>query len=171
MHLATEVISKKLAKKVLFIPAGVPWQKSSTLVANAMERAAMVATAIAGHESFQLSTREIERSGPTFTVETVREFQSEQPTEDFILLLGSDAFNGVPTWKESEELLRSIDIVVAKRPGKEITTIPNAHVTIIESEMFAISSTEVRQAVRTGADLNHLVPPEIHEAVKRIYGA
>jgi nicotinate-nucleotide adenylyltransferase len=171
MHLASEVISKKLARKVLFIPAGAPWQKSSTLVASAIERASMVAKAIAGRDSFQLSTREIERSGPTFTVDTVRELKNEQPAEDFMLLLGSDAFNGIPTWKESAELLRSIDIVVAKRPGVEITSIPGAHVTVIESEMFAISSTDVREAARTGANLTQIVPTEILDDVQRIYGA
>ena len=171
MHLATEVISKKLAKKVIFVPAGSPWQKSSTLVASALDRAAMVAKTISGHEGFELSTREIERTGPTFTVDTVREFQSEQPAEEFILLMGSDAFNGIPTWKDSEELLRSIDFIVAKRPGVEFTPIPGAHVTVVESEMFAISSTDVRLAARTGAELKQLVPTEILDDVKRIYGA
>ena len=106
----------------------------------------MVATAIKPFKDFEISTREIERSGPTFTIDTVREFKRELPAEEFVLLLGSDAFNGISTWKEGGELLKEIDIVVALRPGVELTNIPGAQVRVIESEMFAISSTEIRQA-------------------------
>ena len=131
----------------------------------------MVARSIAKRPEFELSTREIERNGPTFTIDSVREFISEQPAENFVLLLGSDAFNGIPTWKDFQELLRMIDIVVAIRPGVEIKNIPGAHVQIIESEMFAISSTEIREAARTGADLSRFVSSEIIDEVRRIYGA
>lgn len=131
----------------------------------------MVVRSIAKRPEFELSTREIERNGPTFTIDSVREFISEQPAENFVLLLGSDAFNGIPTWKDFQELLRMIDIVVAIRPGVEIKNIPGAHVQIIESEMFAISSTEIREAARTGADLSRFVSSEIIDEVRRIYGA
>ena len=131
----------------------------------------MVASAIKTFKDFEISTREIERSGPTFTIDTVREFKRELPTEEFVLLLGSDAFNGISTWKEGGELLKEIDIVVALRPGVELTNIPGAQVRVIESEMFAISSTEIRQAARTGADLSLFVPSEIVDEVQRIYGA
>ena len=131
----------------------------------------MVANSIAANNHFELSTREIERSGPTFTIDSVREFMSEQPLDHFVLLLGSDAFNGIPTWREHEELLKLIDIVVAIRPGVELKHIPGAHVRIIESEMFAISSTEIRTAARTGADLSKFVPAEIIDDVRQIYGA
>ena len=131
----------------------------------------MVASAIKTFKDFEISTREIERSGPTFTIDTVREFKRELPTEEFVLLLGSDAFNGISTWKEGGELLKEIDIVVALRPGVELTNIPGAQVRVIESEMFAISSTEIRQAARTGADLSRFVPSEIVDEVQRIYGA
>lgn len=131
----------------------------------------MVASAIKPFKDFEISTREIERSGPTFTIDTVREFKRELPTEEFVLLLGSDAFNGISTWKEGGELLKEIDIVVALRPGVELTNIPGAQVRVIESEMFAISSTEIRQAARTGADLSLFVPSEIVDEVQRIYGA
>ena len=131
----------------------------------------MVASAIKKFKNFEISTREIERSGPTFTIDTVREFKRELPAEEFVLLLGSDAFNGISTWKEGGELLKEIDIVVALRPGVELTNIPGAQVRVIESEMFAISSTEIRQAARTGADLSLFVPSEIVDEVQRIYGA
>ena len=131
----------------------------------------MVVRSIAKRPEFELSTREIERNGPTFTIDSVREFISEQPAENLVLLLGSDAFNGIPTWKDFQELLRMIDIVVAIRPGVEIKNIPGAHVQIIESEMFAISSTEIREAARTGADLSRFVSSEIIDEVRRIYGA
>ena len=165
------MINRKLAKKVIFIPAGSPWQKNAVVNASATDRAKMVARVISKNESFELSTKEIERSGPTYTIDSVREFQQENPTEEYVLLLGSDAFNGIESWKEHKELLSLIDIVVAIRPGVELTNIPGAHVSVIESEMFAISSTEIREAVRTGADLHSFVPDEIVEDVKRIYGA
>jgi nicotinate-nucleotide adenylyltransferase len=131
----------------------------------------MVSKAIAHHEGFELSTRELERSGPTFTIDSVREFQEQQPADEFVLLLGSDAFNGITTWKDYQELLKLIDIVVAIRPDVELADIPGAHVQVITSEMFEISSTEIRHAAKTGADLVRFVPAEIIDDVKRIYGA
>lgn len=136
-----------------------------------LERAELVARAIAPCGDFELSTREIERTGPTFTIDSVREYQREHPAERFVLLLGSDAYNGLTTWREYEELLRLIDLVVAIRPGVELKNIAGAHLHIIESEMFAISSTEIRSAARTGADLTKFVPTEIVDDVRRIYGA
>lgn len=157
--------------KVIFLPAGEPWQKGKTLTASAIERTAMAARAIADNPNFQLSSREVERSGPTYTIDTVREYQDAFPAEDFVLLVGSDAFNGIPTWKESEELLQSIDLVVAVRPGEKLTNIPGAHFQVIESEMFDISSTEIRLAAKSGAELSKFVPESIIDEVKRIYGA
>lgn len=156
---------------MIFLPAGAPWQKGSTITGTASERAQMVAKAISGHDQFELSLREIERIGPSYTIDSVREYIREQPTENFVLLLGSDAFNSITTWKDYEELLRLIDIVVAIRPGFEIVKIPGAHVQVVESEMFSISSTEIRQAARTGAELGSFVAKEIIDDVRRIYGA
>ncbi|NDA79926.1 MAG: nicotinate (nicotinamide) nucleotide adenylyltransferase [Actinobacteria bacterium] len=171
LHLAAEVIAEKIVKKVIFIPAGAPWQKGATLVGSPLERARLVSQSIAGNSHFEISMREIERSGPTYTIDSVREFIAEQPAEEFVLLLGSDAFNGITTWREHEELIRLINMVVAIRPGVELKKVPGAHVRIIESEMFSISSTEIRQAARTGADLSKFVAADIIEDVRRIYGA
>ena len=153
------------------MPAGEPWQKGSTLTASAIERASLVSRAISSNPRFSLSTREIERSGPTYTIDTVREYQQEFPAEDFLLLLGSDAFNGIPTWRDYEELLQSIDLVVAIRPGEQLSDVPGAHLRVIESEMFDISSTEIRRAAKSGADLAKFVPEVIANEVERIYGA
>ena len=156
---------------MIFLPAGSPWQKGGKLIASPIDRAALVAKAIATNPKFQLSTREIERSGATYTIDTVREYQQEFPAEDFLLLLGSDAFNGITSWREHEELLQSIDIVVAIRPGEKVIKVPDAHVSIIESEMFDISSTQIRQAAKSGANLSQFVPEVIVDEVQRIYGA
>lgn len=156
---------------MIFLPAGSPWQKGGRLIGSPIDRAALVAKAIATNPKFQLSTREIERSGATYTIDTVREYQQEFPAEDFLLLLGSDAFNGITSWREHEELLQSIDIVVAIRPGEKVIKVPDAHVSIIESEMFDISSTQIRQAAKSGANLSQFVPEVIVDEVQRIYGA
>jgi nicotinate-nucleotide adenylyltransferase len=156
---------------VIFLPAGSPWQKGGRLIGSPIDRAALVAKAIATNPKFQLSTREIERSGATYTIDTVREYQQEFPAEDFLLLLGSDAFNGITSWREHEELLQSIDLVVAIRPGENLIKVPDAHVSIIESEMFDISSTQIRQAAKSGANLSQFVPEVIVDEVQRIYGA
>ena len=140
------------------MPAGEPWQKGSTLTASAIERASLVSKAISSNPRFSLSTREIE-------------YQQEFPAEDFVLLLGSDALNGIPTWRDYEELLQSIDLVVAIRPGEQLSDVPGAHLRVIESEMFDISSTVIRRAAKSGADLAKFVPEVIANEVERIYGA
>ena len=156
---------------MIFIPAGDPWQKGSTVRANAVERAGMVSRAIRSDPRFEISMREVDRQGPTFTIDTVREFQRENPGEEFLLMIGSDAFNGIRTWREYDELLKLVDLVVAIRPGQSLEEIPGAQVRIIKSEMFDISSTQIRQAVRSGAELSAFVPEAIIEDVRRIYGA
>lgn len=160
-----------MARKVIFIPAGEPWQKSRSLTASAVERANLVSKAIAKTAEYELSTREIDRSGPTYTIDTVREFHEQFPEEEFVLLLGSDAFNGLSTWKDFQTIVKLIDIFVAIRPGEKLVEIPGANVRVVESEMFAISSTEIRHAARTGAQLDKFVPKIIIEDVRRVYGS
>ena len=160
-----------MARKVIFIPAGEPWQKSKSLTASAIERANLVSKAIANTSEYELSTREIDRNGPTYTIDTVREFHEQFPEEEFVLLLGSDAFNGLSTWKDFQTIVKLIDIVVAIRPGEKLAEISGANVRVVESEMFAISSTEIRHAARTGAQLDKFVPEVIIEDVRRIYGS
>lgn len=160
-----------MARKVIFIPAGEPWQKSKSLTASAIDRATLVSKVIAKTAEYELSTREIDRSGPTYTIDTVREFHEQFPEEEFVLLLGSDAFNGLSTWKDFQAIVKLIDIVVAIRPGEKLVEISGANVRLVESEMFAISSTEIRHAARTGAQLERFVPEIIIEDVRRIYGS
>ena len=131
----------------------------------------MVMKAIRKNPLFEISMSEINRQGPTFTIDTVKEFLATNPEEEFLLLLGSDAFNGLESWKSHEELLQLVDIVVAIRPGESLENIPGAHVKKIESTMFDISSTNIRHAAKSGADLTPFVPEEIFEEVQRIYGA
>lgn len=140
-------------------------------MASALERAGMVSRAIAPYKDYEMSMCEVERVGPTYSIDTVRKFQRENPGEEFVLILGSDAYNGIGSWKDSTQLLAIIDIVVAVRPGFKVQEIPGAHTLVLESEMFDISSTDIRAAAKTGADLSQFVSQEIIRDVKRIYGA
>lgn len=140
-------------------------------MASALERAEMVSRAISPFKDYEISMCEVERVGPTYSIDTVRQFQRENPGEEFVVILGSDAYNGIGSWKDATQLLAIIDIVVAVRPGAKVQEIPGAHMFVLESEMFDISSTDIRAAAKTGADLSQFVSQEIISDVKRIYGA
>lgn len=146
--------------QVRWIPVGEPWWKPGVELAPAQHRAAMVELAIAGEPRFVLDRIEIERGGPTYTIDTVHALRQRHPDARFTLIVGRDQFASLPRWQAWQELSSEVDFAVADRPGAPLP----AHGVRCRSIRMApttLSSTAVRQAVAAGADIAHLVPPEV----------
>jgi nicotinate-nucleotide adenylyltransferase len=148
---------------VRWIPAGAPWQKMRRITA-AGHRAAMVALAIGGEPRFVLDRREIDRAGPSYTLDTVRELDAEQPGGEWFLLIGQDQYVGLPSWHGWRELLARVTLAVARRPGVD-AAVPEAlrgvahrHVGL---PMMDISATEIRARAARGEGIENLVPPAV----------
>jgi nicotinate-nucleotide adenylyltransferase len=140
---------------VRLMPAGDPWQKHDTGVSDAHHRLAMVELLAAEDDLFLVDDTEIARSGPTYTIETI-----EQLDERCVLILGSDAALGMPTWHRGHEIADLADIAVAPRPGVIRGAVEAAvagPVIWLEMDPVDLSSTMVRQLVMSGASCRELV--------------
>jgi nicotinate-nucleotide adenylyltransferase len=149
--------------EVRWIPAGAPWQKTRVMT-PAAQREAMVALAISDEPRFVLDRCEIEREGPTYTIDTVHALQSRYPASEWFLLIGQDQYAGLPTWRGWQELLGLVLLAVANRPG----SVPAVHPDVIRSRqrtvplpMLDISATQIRRRVADGKPIDHLVPPGV----------
>ena len=149
---------------VRWIPAGQPWQKRGQAMSAAGHREAMVRLAIADEPLFVLDRIEIERPGPSYTVDTVRELLARHADTEWILILGQDQYAGLHTWGGWQELLALVKLAVANRPGGDAAPDPAVQAVaheVVPLPMIDISATAVRHAVAAGADIAELVPPQV----------
>lgn len=150
--------------QVRWIPAGRPWQKTGLTMSPAGHREAMVRLAIAGEPRFVIDRIEIERPGPSYTLDTVHELAAAEPDTEWLLILGHDQYAGLHTWGGWRELLRLVTLAVANRPGTPNHVDPAVRAfarQVVPLPMLDLSATAVRQAVAAGADISKLVPPQV----------
>jgi nicotinate-nucleotide adenylyltransferase len=149
--------------EVRWIPAGAPWQKTRQIT-PARHRSAMVVHAIEGEARFRLDRREVERKGPSFTLDTVRELDDEFPGTAWFLIIGQDQYHGLPTWRDWRELLGRVTLAVAERPGSWAEP-PEALRAMAHRKVglpvMDISSTDIRARCARGEDISSLVPPAV----------
>ena len=152
--------------RVLFIPAGDPWQK--TTVASAQQRLEMTELAIAGNPSFSISSIDIDRAGPTYTVDTLTNLTTQFDGADLYFICGSDAFNGVSSWRDSHRLFELATFAVLERPGHpiDLTSAPASAVVVIPEEMPDTSSTECREMIAAGLLAEAPVPPAVADYIR-----
>jgi len=145
---------------VRWIPAGQPWQKTRTITAAA-HREAMVRLAMGSEPRFVLERCELERSGPSYTLDTVRALRSALPEAQWFLLIGQDQYAGLHTWQGWRELLGLVTLAVANRPGEapgphaDVRALPHRAVPL---PMMDIASTDIRTRVAAGQGIDALVP-------------
>jgi nicotinate-nucleotide adenylyltransferase len=177
--------SLKLAE-VRFMPAGSPPHKQITH-ASAELRLAMVSAAIASQKGFVVDDREVRRQGVSYSYDTLAELRAEMPDRSLCLLLGMDAFLGLPDWHRWRELLDLAHIVVAHRPGWKAPTMgPLGEVMVDRGTgsvrdlhdqlagriyiravtQLEISSTDLRQVITSGQDPRYLVPEEVRKIIR-----
>ncbi len=165
LALATSALATLALDELCWIPAGAPWQKARRL-APAAQRADMISLAI-GHEArFRLEPCELERSGPSYTIDTVLELQRREPATQWLLLLGQDQLAGLHTWHRWRELIERVELAVANRAGEPpriVTELAGTRLSLTEVPLpaMAISSTDIRARVAAGLDIAALVPAPV----------
>ena len=160
--LARSAIETLALEQVLWIPVGAQPQKA-TAISAAAHRSAMVLLAIADEPRFVLERCELERSGPSYTIDTVRQLQAARPDAALTLIIGADQYAGMHTWGHWRELLDHVTLAVARRPG---VPLPIAEVQqhphrVVPLPMLDISSTDIRARVANGEPIADLVPPRV----------
>jgi nicotinate-nucleotide adenylyltransferase len=163
LALAQSALAALKLDELRWIPAGQAYQKARPL-SDARHRAAMVALAILDEPRFVLDDSELNRDGPSYTLDTVRAAQAAAPDAQWFLIIGADQYAGLHTWKDWPELLARVTLAVANRPGAvppvDAAVLRAPH-RVVPLPMLDISSTEVRQRVAAGQPVDALVPPQV----------
>jgi nicotinate-nucleotide adenylyltransferase len=160
--------------QVQFIPTGRPWQKPVARVSPAEDRYLMTAIATASNPAFAVSRLEIDHLGPTYTVDTLRRLRAELPEGTRLLFIGgTDLLQGLPTWKDPEQVLALVELIAATRPDFGIDglvqQLPSAAGRIHHMEIpaLAISSSDIRARVARGAPIDYLVPEGVARYIQK----
>ncbi|MCA0438066.1 MAG: nicotinate-nucleotide adenylyltransferase [Actinobacteria bacterium] len=146
--------------EVVFVPTGQPWQKDTSMVAPAEHRYLMTVIATASNPRFSVSRVDIDRDGPTYTIDTLRDLSQARPSAELFFITGADALAQILSWKDAEELWKLAHFVGVTRPGHHLTDqgLPGEGVTLTEIPAMAISSTDCRERVARGEPVWYLVP-------------
>lgn len=158
---ASEVAALFSLDQVVFVPTGQPWQKADREVTEAEDRYLMAVIATASNPSFAVSRVDIERSGPTYTIDTLRDLQKDLGADaELFFITGADALNQILTWRDAEELFDLAHFIGVNRPGHVLTAadLPEGRVSLVDVPAMAISSTDVRERVRDERPIRYLVP-------------
>lgn len=159
--------------EVLFVPAGEPWLKQDRDITPAVHRVEMVRRAIADNPAFKLSTLEVDRSGPSYTVDTLEALQDQLSSEtSLFFILGRDTLAELPFWKEPRKVIQLCQLVVPPRLGSRNLrhleeAIPGLRERVIQLDMpvIGISSSGIRQRIARGLSIRYLVPPGVEEYI------
>lgn len=157
--------------EVVFVPAGDPWQKGTTTTPSE-HRYLMTVLATAANPAFSVSRLEVDRSGPTYTVDTLRSLAEQLGTDaDLHFITGADAILNILTWKDAGECLELAHFVAATRPGHDLHGLESAglvaRVTVLDVPALAISSSDVRARFSAGQSVRYLIPREVEEHVRK----
>jgi nicotinate-nucleotide adenylyltransferase len=167
---ASEVTSLFHLDEVVFVPTGQPWQKPAEEVPVAEDRYLMTVIATASNPRFHVSRIDIDRGGPTYTIDTLRELHRERgPETDLFFITGADALGNILTWRDADELFKLAHFIGCTRPGHRLTDpgLPDGQVSLVEIPALAISSTDCRERVRRGEPIWYLVPDGIVQYINK----
>jgi nicotinate-nucleotide adenylyltransferase len=171
---ASEVAHFFALDEVVFVPTGQPWQKTGRKVAAAEDRYLMTVIATASNPRFSVSRIDVERPGPTYTVDTLRDMREiHGPDVDFFFITGADALEQMLGWHNADDMFRLAHFIGCTRPGHRLADpgLPEGQVSLVEVPALAISSSECRERVRAGEPIWYLVPDGIVQYInkRRLY--
>jgi nicotinate-nucleotide adenylyltransferase len=158
--------------EVIFVPTGRPWQKAERHVSAAEDRYLMTVIATASNPHFSVSRVDIDRSGPTYTIDTLRDLHRRRQGSQFYFITGADALAQILTWQDAEQVFDLAHFVGCTRPGTTIDEatlhgLPADRVTILEIPALAISSTECRERASKGEPVWYLVPDGVVQYIAK----
>jgi len=172
---ASEVADLFDLDEVVFVPTGQPWQKDRAVTA-AEDRYLMTVIATASNPRFTVSRVDIDRGGPTYTRDTLRELRAMNPEADLFFITGADALASILTWQDWQEILSLAKFVGVSRPGYELD---GEHIaaalkdsaddalTLVEVPALAISSTDCRKRAEENRPIWYLVPDGVVQYVSK----
>jgi nicotinate-nucleotide adenylyltransferase len=166
---ASEVASRFSLDEVVFVPTGEPWQKTDRRVSAAEDRYLMTVIATASNPRFTVSRADIERDGPTYTIDTLTEMRAKYQDAQLFFITGADALEQILSWHEVERLFEFAHFIGVTRPGYPLNGehLPRGSVTLVEVPAMAISSTDCRARVAAGDPVWYLVPDGVVQYISK----
>lgn len=167
---ASEVQSWYELDEVVFVPTGQPWQKTEQDVSSAEDRYLMTVIATASNPRFSVSRADIDRPGPTYTIDTLKDLRASRGDDwDIYFITGADALEQILTWRDVEDLFELATFVGCTRPGHTLSAsgLPEGKVHLMEVPALAISSSECRERVGQGEPIWYLVPDGIVQYIAK----
>jgi nicotinate-nucleotide adenylyltransferase len=155
--------------EVVFVPTGQPWQKSQRVVSPAEDRYLMTVIATASNPRFSTSRVDIERGGPTYTIDTLTDLQRQRPEAELFFITGADALEQIVSWRDNARLFELARFIGVTRPGFQLADhhLPEGAVSLLEVPALAISSTDCRERVARGMPVWYLVPDGVVQYIEK----
>ena len=167
LALARQALDELQLDELRWVPVGQAWQKARRMT-PAAQREAMLRLALECEPRFVIDRCEMQRPGPSYTLDTVRELQAATPGADWYLLIGQDQYRNLHTWHGVDELLQRVTLAVALRPGEPAEAdarVRAAPMVALAMPPMDISATEVRRRAAAGRDISALVPSAVAQYI------
>ncbi|WP_370069755.1 nicotinate-nucleotide adenylyltransferase [Mycobacterium sp. MAA66] len=173
---ASEVADLFDLDEVIFVPTGQPWQKRDRQVSAAEDRYLMTVIATAANPRFSVSRVDIDRGGPTYTKDTLRDLAAKSPDADLFFITGADALASILSWQNWEDLFATARFVGVSRPGYELDgqhiaaarkELPDDALKLVEVPALAISSSDCRRRAAANRPIWYLVPDGVVQYVSK----
>jgi nicotinate-nucleotide adenylyltransferase len=166
---ASEVQARFDLDEVIFVPTGQPWQKTSREVSPAEDRYLMTVIATASNPRFSVSRVDIDRKGPTYTVDTLTDLKAMHPDADLFFITGADALEQIVSWRRADDVYKLAHFIGVTRPGYELNGqhLPKGSVSLVEVPAMAISSTACRARTAAGLPVWYLVPDGVVQYISK----
>ncbi len=173
--IAEEIRRRFELPRVIFMPSGKPPHKTDAEITSAEDRYVMVQLATADNQHFYVSRMEIEREGPSYTIDTIRTLRSRMGEgAEVYFVTGADAILEILTWHEPDAIIEEARVVAVPRPGFDLRELKEtlgprraSKVTVIDAPPADISSTNIRERVAIGTSIRYLVPPPVIDYIRK----
>ena len=177
ISVAKEILKKTDVERILLIPAGIPPHKKAEEVTGAKIRLEMLSVAVENEENMVISSIEIDRKGLTYTVDTIAQLKEELGDEvNFKFVLGADALDYISSWKDYKRVLKMCSFIAVARPGYDKSALINrinnmensmdCNIEFVSVVPVDISSSQIREWVRDGKNIDDFVPFEVAKYIK-----
>ena len=176
LQIAEEARRKLCLDEIIFIPAGQPWVKAAMRVSPASQRLEMIKLAAVGKPYFSVNDLEVRRPGPSYTWQTLQELKAQTPADELYFILGWDNLTSLPSWHHPDRIIKAACLVAAPRMGcprpnlhKLDELVPGlaARTVILTEPEINVSATAIRERVRLGEPIGHMVPGPVVEYIQR----
>jgi len=170
LQLANWTIKKLSLNRIIFIPAAIPPHKQNLTLTESKHRYRMVQIAIDNYPGFEISDIEIKKKGISYTIDTVIYYRQQFSLvkDNLFLIIGADSLIDFSNWKDPDKILNNSQVVVLQRPEINLDkALPEfkSKATILLSPLIDISATVIRQKIKAGESISHLIPPSVEQYI------